>query len=248
MNGAAPVAALRPVPFTILTLMVLQAPMARAQLDPHRHHHPPLAPSAAAGAGQQGSLGADHSSHGHDLGPAGSTYDLRWIDAMAQHHNGALRMSEFVFDSGAPGVGALAREIWNDQVLEIRAMALWRRAWYPEAPTYPLSYRPGGDPNALEGLRRMTPDQIDAMQMVGSAPTRENRITWFLEGMLLHHGGALRMAHDALGKSTNPTIIRLARSIIATQSREIIRLRNMLRHDGLNKPAYVQFDSLFSAY
>jgi uncharacterized protein (DUF305 family) len=84
------------------------------------------------------------------------------------------------------------------------------------------------------------------MQMMGSAPTRENRVTWFLEGMIAHHGGALVMAHDALAKSTNPTIRRLARDIIVAQRREIIELRRMLRHDGLNKPEYHQFDALFS--
>ena len=53
---------------------------------------------------------------------AGSTYDLRWLDGMVQHHTGALRMSEFVFDIGVPGVGALAKDIWRDQAQEIKAM------------------------------------------------------------------------------------------------------------------------------
>jgi uncharacterized protein (DUF305 family) len=59
----------------------------------------------------------------------------------------------------------------------------------------------------------------------------ENRVTWFLEGMLAHHGGALVMAHDALRKSNIPTIRRLAGAIIVAQRREIIELRRMLRHD-----------------
>jgi uncharacterized protein (DUF305 family) len=54
------------------------------------------------------------------------------------------------------------------------------------------------------------------------------------------------MAHDALKKSTNTTIRRLARDIIVAQRREIIELRRMLKHDGLNKPEYHQFDALFS--
>ena len=37
----------------------------------------------------------------------GATYDLRWLDAMNQHHTGALRMSEYVF-----GIGALGLPIW----------------------------------------------------------------------------------------------------------------------------------------
>jgi uncharacterized protein (DUF305 family) len=53
------------------------------------------------------------------------------------------------------------------------------------------------------------------------------------------------MAHDALDKSRNPTIRRLASTIIVAQRQEIIRLRRMLQHDGLNKPDYVRYDSLF---
>jgi uncharacterized protein (DUF305 family) len=47
--------------------------------------------------------------------------------------------------------------------------------------------------------------------------------------MIAHHGGALAMADDALKKSTNPTIQRLARQIIVAQQREIIELKRMLK-------------------
>jgi len=188
----------------------------------------------------------EHSAHNHDVGPAGSTYDLRWLDAMVQHHTGALRMSEFVFDIGVPGVGSLAKDIWRDQAQEIKAMGQWRKAWYPEAPVYPVALKAGGDPNSMDSLERMGAAQIQTMQMTGSTPTRATRVTWFLEGMIPHHGGALVMAHDALKKSSNPTIQRLAQQIIVAQRREILELRRMLRHDGLDKPEYDQFDALFS--
>ncbi len=177
----------------------------------------------------------DHSRHGHDIGPAGSTYDLRWIDAMVQHHTGALRMSEFVFNVGSPGVGALANRIWNDQAQEIKAMGQWRKAWYPQAPIYPVTLPQGGDPNSLSALQRMSAAEITAMQMTGTAPSPDTRVTWFLEGMIEHHGGALEMAHDALRKSSNPTIRRLAQAIIVSQRREIIELRRMLRLEGIEK-------------
>ncbi|MFM8276405.1 MAG: DUF305 domain-containing protein [Cyanobium sp.] len=188
----------------------------------------------------------DHGAHGHDVGPAGSTYDLRWIDGMVQHHTGALRMSEFVFDIGVPGVGSLGKDIWRDQAQEIKAMGQWRKAWYPEAPVYPVVLRAGGDPNAMADLARMSSAQTQAMRMMGATPTRSNRVTWFLEGMLQHHGGALIMAHDALRKSSNPTILRLARNIIVAQRKEIIQIRKMLGLEGLNKPAYYQYDKLFA--
>jgi uncharacterized protein (DUF305 family) len=188
---------------------------------------------------------AAHGSHGHDVGPAGATYDLRFLDGMVQHHIGALRMSEFVFDIGAPGVGALAKAIWRDQAQEIRAMGQWRKAWYPEAPVYPVVLREGGDPDAIADLVRMSEAEKLGMQMMTSTPTRDNRVVWFLESMIQHHGGALEMAHDALDKSANPTIRRLARQIIVAQRQEIIQLRRMLQSDGFNKPEYYRFDPLF---
>jgi uncharacterized protein (DUF305 family) len=187
-----------------------------------------------------------HNGHNHEVGPAGRSYDLRWLDAMVQHHTGALRMSEYVFDIGVPGVGALAKEIWRDQAQEIKAMGQWRKAWYPEAPVYPVALAPGGDPDTMAGLVRMSEAQIAAMRMMESTPNRDNRVPWFLEGMLQHHGGALLMAHDALAKSRNPDLRRLAAAIIVAQRREIIQLRRMLNHDGLNKPEYYRYDALFS--
>ena len=60
----------------------------------------------------------------------------------------------------------------------------------------------------------MTDAQIAAMRMLERTPNRDNRVTWFLEGMLQHHGGVLLMAQDALAKSRNPDIRRLAAAII----------------------------------
>jgi uncharacterized protein (DUF305 family) len=238
---------MRPAPPVLALFGLLAATVpALAQLDPHHGHHQHHQMGAPAPASTPAAEPVDHGAHHHEVGPAGRTYDLRWLDAMVQHHTGALRMSAFVFDIGQPGVGALAKQIWRDQAQEIKAMGQWRKAWYPEAPVYPVALKTGGDPNSLVSLERMSAAHIQAMQMMGSTPTRENRVTWFLEGMLAHHGGALVMAHDALRKSSNPTIRRLAREIIVAQRREIIELRRMLRHDGLNKPEYHQFDALFS--
>jgi uncharacterized protein (DUF305 family) len=207
----------------------------------HMHHMQHGSPTQAVPSTENG-----NAVNQHGIGPAGKTYDLRFIDAMIQHHAGALRMSDYVFDIGSPGVGALGKEIWNAQSQEIRAMRQWRKSWYPEAPLYPIAYIPGGDPNSMSGLTRMSSEQIAAMQMLDGKPTTQTRVTWFLEGMLQHHGGALIMAHDALQKSTNPTILRLSRNIIIAQRAEIIQIRKMLQLDGLNKPEYYNYDSLFS--
>lgn len=236
------------LPALLISLGALSqaTPAARAQMDPamdHQHHNhsmPLPGPMAAPIAAPM-----EHGAHAHDVGPAGATYDLRFIDGMVQHHTGALRMSEFIFDIGEPGVGSLGKSIWRDQANEIRAMGLWRKAWYPQAPSFPVALAPGGDPNSLSGLTRMSQAQIEGMRMMGPGPTRENRVVWFLEGMLEHHGGALMMAHDALAKSTNTTIRRFARDVILAQRAEIIELRRMLAVEGLRKPEYHKFDALF---
>jgi uncharacterized protein (DUF305 family) len=226
----------------ILAAATLAAPaLAQGPAGGDHDHHDHATPEVP---GQKDA--ADHAHHAHDVGPAGATYDLRFIDGMVQHHTGALRMSEFVFGIGAPGVGALATTIWRDQANEIRAMGLWRKAWYPQAPVYPVALAPGGDPNTLGGLTRMSQAQIDGMRMMGDAPTPDNRVVWFLEGMLHHHGGALIMAHDALAKSTNPTLRRFAREVIVAQRAEIIQLRRMLAVEGLRKPEYRRYDALFA--
>ena len=109
----------------LLLAGIFTAP-ALAQGDPHQHHHHHHQAAPAAASPSQA-----HAGHIHDVGPAGATYDLRWIDAMVQHHTGALRMSEFVFNINHPGVGALANGIWSEQAREIKAMGQWRKAWYP---------------------------------------------------------------------------------------------------------------------
>ena len=111
-----------------LVFVALLTQGAQAQVDPHQHHHQPLlTPAGAPGGGAVPVAPIDPSApiHTHNVGPAGRTYDLRWIDAMVRHHTGALRMAEFVFDIGSPGVGSLAKEIWRDQAGEIKAMGQW---------------------------------------------------------------------------------------------------------------------------
>ena len=101
-----------------------------------------------------------------------------------------------------------------------------------------MALKSGGDPNGMAGLERMGQDMVEAMQMMGTKPTRDNRVQWFFEGMIVHHGGALEMVHDTLQKSSYPSVRRLAREIIA--------LRRMLGRDGFDMPEYSQYDGLFS--
>ena len=239
---------MRRIAFVLAAISALTPQASLAQMDHHHGHHGHGMHHAEPENTQEAaSTHSDtHQHHAHGMGAAGSTYDLRFIDGMVEHHTGALRMSEYVFNIGAPGVGALANSIWDEQAREIKAMRQWRKAWYPDAPVYPVALKPNGDPNSMADLVRMSPDVIASMRMSGTTPTRVNRVQWFLEGMIEHHGGALHMAHEARQNSTNPTILRLAREIIVAQRKEIVDLRKMLQSKGMNKPDYYKFEELFA--
>ena len=189
---------------TITAITALMPQVALAQMDPHHGHHDHgMHHAQPEPTKQESSTHSDgHEHHANGMGPAVSTYELRFIDGMVEHQTGALRISKYVFNIGTPGVGALANSIWDEQAREIKAMRQWRKAWYPDAPVYPVALRPKGDPNSMADLVRMSPEVIAAMRMSGTKPTRENRVQWFLEGMIEHHGGALQMAHEA--KKTPP--------------------------------------------
>jgi len=69
--------------------------------------------------------------HDMDLGPADATYDLRFIDAMVKHHEGAIVMAEEALDkSERAEIRQLATEIIAEQKTEIAQMQEWRQAWY----------------------------------------------------------------------------------------------------------------------
>ena len=95
-----------------------------------------------------------HGGHTHEVGPAGTTYELRFIDAMVQHHTGALRMGEFMVNIGEPGVGALATQIWREQAEEIRAMGLWRLGVPGPAPRRAGCRRDLSGSSPTTGVRR----------------------------------------------------------------------------------------------
>lgn len=66
-----------------------------------------------------------------DLGEADDEFDLRFLDAMIPHHEGALVMAQEALDkSGRPRVRQMAEDIIASQQAEIDQMQQWRQEWY----------------------------------------------------------------------------------------------------------------------
>lgn len=159
--------------------------------------------------------------HGMDLGPADAEFDLRFIDAMTPHHQGAVEMAtEAKQKSKRPEIQTLANDIIAAQKKEIAQMKQWRQAWYPKASAEPVAYH-----SKMGHSMPMTQDQMKSMMMsmdLGAADAEFD--LRFINAMIPHHQGAVTMAQDALAKSNRPEIQKLAKDIISSQKAEISQM------------------------
>lgn len=177
---------------------------------------------------QQGTidhLAMDHGSMDHgsmDLGPADPDYDLRFIDAMVPHHEGAVIMAKAVLDrSQRSELRQLATEIINAQDQEIDQMRQWRKAWYPKASDTPMAWH-----TQMQHMMAMSPEQISTMRMDVDLGTADAMFDLrFLNAMIPHHEAALIMAEDLRQKSQRPEMQLLAQNILTSQQAEIDRMK-----------------------
>jgi uncharacterized protein (DUF305 family) len=66
-----------------------------------------------------------------DLGEGDSAYDLRFIDLMIPHHEGAVMMAKDALSKAKhPELKKLCEDIIRSQNKEIDEMKQWRKSWY----------------------------------------------------------------------------------------------------------------------
>jgi uncharacterized protein (DUF305 family) len=176
--------------------------------------------------------GMDHSNMNHgnmnhgsmmmDLGPADANFDLRFIDAMTPHHQGAVEMAkEAQQKSKRPEIKKLAADIIKSQDQEIGEMKQWRQAWYPKASNTPMAYD-----SKMGQMMPMSADQMKGMMMGMDLGAGDDQFDLrFINAMIPHHEGAITMAQNALNKSKRPEIKKLAQEIIASQQKEIAQMK-----------------------
>ena len=156
--------------------------------------------------------------HNMDVGPADANYDLRFLDSMIPHHQGALVMAQEVLTkSKRPELIKLAKRIVVEQKKEIAQMQQWRKQWYPKASATPMMWHA-----AMNGEMAMTAGHKQSMMMsmsLGEADAGFDKR--FLDAMIPHHQGAVTMGKDSLQKSTRPEMQKLAQSMITSQQSEI---------------------------
>ena len=157
-----------------------------------------------------------------DLGPADADYDLRFIDGMTVHHQGAVNMAKEVLNkSKRPEMKKLANNIIAAQNREINQMKQWRKTWYPKASSTPMAYH-----GPMGHMMAMTPEQMQSMMMSMDLGAADDQFDLrFINAMIPHHEGALVMAEDALKKSKRPEMKKLAQEILTSQKQEIEQMK-----------------------
>lgn len=201
---------------TVIVLISLTTVFLVACTSSHDNNHM-TTESMTTSSGEQGMM--DHGiGHDMDLGPADDTYDLRFIDGMISHHEGAVEMArEAQLKSRRPEILELADLIIAAQAEEIELMNSWKSEWYPQADSTPVAY----DPESGKTVP-MSQAQISAMKMSGDLGAQDDQFDLrFIEAMVPHHQGAVGMALDALAKTQRAEIRTLAKEVISAQKTEI---------------------------
>ena len=163
---------------------------------------------------------ASHSSM--NLGVADADYDLRFIDGMTPHHQGAIAMAQDVLkNSQRPELRKFAQNVIQAQEKEIAQMGEWRKAWYPNAGEKLMMWH-----TESNHMMAMTSEYRNSMMMNMNLGSADDKFDLrFLEAMTPHHEGALAMAKDAIAKSKRPEVKKLAQEIISSQQVEIDQMQ-----------------------
>ena len=144
-------------------------------------------PAAAQGGSMSGMSGMDMP--GHIMIPKGAGYtkaDVEFMQGMIAHHAQAVYMSRLAAGHGAnPKVLALATMIDQSQIPEIRIMQDWLRRYNQFAPDTSSWHT-----MTMAGM--LTDEQIKALNAAQGVEFDRK----FLEYMIQHHSGALKMVED----------------------------------------------------
>ena len=153
--------------------------------------------------------------------PAGNGADLAFIDAMVPHHKMAIDMAKTAKERGEhPQIRKLANDIIDAQQAEIVQLNLIR-----------------DDLSTLKKTSLGVPSHLTGMdQGMGGLMNARPFDREFIDMMIPHHQGAIRMAHAELAKGKSPALEQLAKNIVDAQSREI-REMNQWRTSWYGKPS-----------
>jgi uncharacterized protein (DUF305 family) len=190
------------IAFTVVSLLVAASSRASAQAMDHSKHR--MGPEIVI--------------------PKGALYtkaDVEFMQGMIAHHAQAIVMSKMAETNGAnPQVLKLSRKIDQSQMPEINIMQDWLRRYGQFAPDTASWHD-----MQMDGM--LTTDELKALsEAKGVAFDR-----LFLNGMIKHHAGALKMVEDLFkspgaGQEVDANVF--ANDVVTAQTAEIGIMRRLL--------------------
>jgi uncharacterized protein (DUF305 family) len=142
--------------------------------------------------------------------------DAMFLAMMIPHHEQAVEMSQLAATNGAsPEVQKLADTIASAQGPEIGQMQGLLEAAGALGEL-------GKHTGHMDGL--LSEEQMSELKAAQGAEF--DRL--YLEGMIMHHEGAVAMAQNVIDSGGNATVVALAKQIIAAQTNEIEQMKQML--------------------
>ncbi len=141
-----------------------------------------------------------------------SAADIQFAEEMIPHHEQAILMSDIALtNSTSDEILALARDIKSAQAPEIEQMGRWQGV----NPSTHMGHM-------MDGM--LSDEQIQ--QLRDSEGVTFDRL--FLEGMIAHHQGAIKMAQK-VANSANKEVSALAAAIIEAQEKEIAFMQELIK-------------------
>ena len=155
--------------------------------------------------------------------------DVTFAQGMIPHHQQAIEMSDMLLaKQGIDGrVVSLANEIKAAQGPEIQQLQGWLSEWGVSSTTSPgagMPGMPGHDMGNMSGGGMMTEQDMTALR--NAQGVEASRL--FLTQMIEHHRGAVAMAQTEVDNGQFAAAIEMARSIIASQQKEIETMEQIL--------------------
>jgi uncharacterized protein (DUF305 family) len=167
-----------------------------------------------------GSTGSDATSHSSAPSSAGQAMvhnmdDVMFAQHMIPHHQQAVDMATMVpSHTTNEALRVVAIHIKTDQRAEISLLTDFLNRWGE-----PLA---GHEPMTMDGMvDHDTMSQLESLN--GSAFD-----TLWINAMIAHHQGAIRMAEAELTHGQNPDARKMAQQIITAQKREISYMTDMI--------------------
>ena len=179
------------------------------------------AAALVAGASACGTGGTDSGMSGMGSSASATSTaaqgDVMFAQMMIPHHEQAVEMADLALQDKAQAsseVRALAEQIAKAQGPEIETMTSWLSSW-GAATSAPMDH-------SMPGMM----GEADMSKLAGATGAEFDQ-QW-LTMMVAHHEGAITMAEDVLGTTTNAEVKSLARAIVDGQQAEIVTMKQLL--------------------